>query len=66
MVSISILGLPGWGNLSAHCQAPLARLCRLGQVWQRTWASLIFYCSVLSDVPVHPRFLVRSRLLTRM
>jgi hypothetical protein len=66
MVSLSILGLPGWDNLHGHCQPPANALCRRGEVWQHAWTSPVFPYLVLDDCPVHPRFLVRPRLLTRL
>ena len=40
MASISIIGLPGWGNLHSHCQTLLTH--RLGESCHRAWASLFF------------------------
>lgn len=66
MASISIIVFPGWGNLVSHCQAPLYPLRRLGAVRQCVCSSPFFVWRVRAHGLVHPRFLMRPRLLTRL
>jgi len=64
MASISIIGLPSWGNLYLHCPALFNHRHRLGEICQHAWTSPFFPGLVLGDGPVHPRFLMRPQLLT--
>ena len=66
MVSISIRGLPGLGNLYSHCQAFFNHLHRPGELCQLAWTSPCFHCLVPGNFPVHPRFLMKSHFLMRM
>ena len=65
MVSISIRGLSGWGNLYSHCQAFFNHLHRLGAICQLAWSSPFFHGLVRGNFPVHPRCLMRPLLLMR-
>lgn len=66
MASISIIGMARWGNFLAHCQVPLDPLHGIGEVRPCAWSSPYFAWRVRVHGPVHPRFLVRPRLLTRL
>ena len=66
MASISIIALPGWGNVLSHGPVLLAPLRRLRKVWRCTWSSSFLAWRVRAPDSVHPRFLMRPRLLTRL
>jgi hypothetical protein len=66
MASISIIALPGWGNCLFTRPGPLAALRHRGAVGPCAWSSPFIAWRVQAPGPVHPRFLVRLRLLTRL
>ena len=66
MVSISIIAFLGWGNILSHGPAPLPPRGGLGELWPGVWSPPCFAWHVWAPDPVHPRFLVRPRLLTRL
>lgn len=54
----------GFELLIAESDIPADR--RLGEVWPCAWSSPFIAWRVRAPGPVHPRFLVRPRLLTRL
>jgi hypothetical protein len=54
MASISIRGLPIWGNLYSHCRTFFNYLHRPGESCPHAWASPLFQGLVLGNFPVSP------------
>jgi hypothetical protein len=54
MASISIRGLPIWGNLYSYRQTFFNYLHRLGEICQHAWASPLFQGLVLGNFPASP------------